>query len=142
MAAINQGKVLVGGLVAGLIFNVIDMITGFTIMKDDMQAMVDRLHLDPAMMTDPMKMMPWIAIDFMMGILAVWTYAAMRPRFGPGPLTAAKAGITLWLAVSLIILGFVSMGVFAMDMFVKQSLESLVSVVIGTMAGAAIYKEA
>jgi hypothetical protein len=32
------------------------------------------------------------------GFLAAFLYAAMRPRFGPGPRTALVAGFTLWLA--------------------------------------------
>lgn len=142
MAAINQGKVLVGGLLAGLVFNIVDVVTGLTILQTDMKVMVDRLHLDPAVLSDPMKMLPWILIDFMMGVLVVWTYAAMRPRFGAGPVTAVKAGGVLWLGVSLIMLGFVTMGVFTMDLYVKQSLASLASVLLGSMAGASIYKEA
>src|ERR1022692_4260888 len=34
---------------------------------------------------------------FAAGIIAVWLYAAMRPRFGPGPRTAIRAGAAVWL---------------------------------------------
>lgn len=27
----------------------------------------------------------WVVTDFLLGILIVWSYAAMRPRFGPAP---------------------------------------------------------
>ena len=32
-----------------------------------------------------------------MGILMTWWYAAIRPRFGAGPKTAAIAGFAVWL---------------------------------------------
>ena len=32
-----------------------------------------------------------------MGIGLIWLYAAIRPRYGPGPRTAAIAGFVMWL---------------------------------------------
>ena len=37
---------------------------------------------------------------FLLGIVAVWLYAAIRPRFGPGPKTAAMAGLAVWFIYS------------------------------------------
>jgi len=36
-------------------------------------------------------------------VLLVWLYAAIRPRFGPGPATAAKAGVAAWFVGSLLV---------------------------------------
>lgn len=36
------------------------------------------------------------------GIVAVWLYAVIRPRYGPGPKTALLAGFTVWLVGWLI----------------------------------------
>jgi hypothetical protein len=141
MTAINTGKVFVGGLVAGLVMNVIDMATNFTILKADMEAMVTRLHLDPTLMTSPTGIATWVVIDFVFGILLVFTYAAVRPRFGPGPKTAVVAGVTLYLAVTAVLYGFATMGVFTLDLFVKSSACALVSTLAGSLAGAAVYKE-
>src|SRR5437667_4515115 len=33
---------------------------------------------------------------FVLGVLLVWLYAAIRPRFGPGPKTSLIAGLVLW----------------------------------------------
>jgi hypothetical protein len=93
------------------------------------------------MMTDPMKMIPWIVVDFIMGIIVVWTYAAMRPRFGPGPGTAIKAGLTLWAFATVLLYGFVTMGVFTTSMWMKQSALWIVTVSLGASAGAWAYKE-
>ena len=32
-----------------------------------------------------------------MGLLLVWLYAAIRPRFGPGPRTATYAALVVWV---------------------------------------------
>ena len=34
-----------------------------------------------------------VIVDFILGILTVWVYAAIRPRFGPGPRTALTAAL-------------------------------------------------
>ena len=140
--AINTGKVVVGGLLAGLVLNVFDMVTQFTIFADDMKAMVARLHLDPAVMQpSAAQIIPWVSVDFLMGILIVWNYAAMRPRFGPGPGTAVKAGLVLYLAVTAVLFGFTTIGVFTMDMFLKQSAVWVVAVIVASAAGGWAYKE-
>jgi hydroxyacylglutathione hydrolase len=37
-----------------------------------------------------------------LGLLLAWLYAAIRPRFGPGPATALRAGGFLWVATWLV----------------------------------------
>ncbi len=36
---------------------------------------------------------------FVVAIAAIWLYAAIRPRYGPGPATALRAGFVVWLFV-------------------------------------------
>ena len=43
----------------------------------------------------------FLAYTFVLGIILAWLYAAIRPRFGPGPFTALRAGAVLWLAAWL-----------------------------------------
>ena len=141
MPGINAGKVVVGGLVAGLVANVIDLFSNFVIMRSDMQAMIDRLHLDPALLESVPVAVAWIVVDFLMGLLLVFTYAAMRPRFAPGPGTAIIAGLTLYLAVTFVMFGLSVMGLMTMALFVKSSACALVSVLAASLAGAALYRE-
>ena len=142
MSRINTGKVLVGGLVAGVVMNIIDMATSLLILVNDIKAGLERLHLNPAVMDSFSGAVPWIAVDFLSGILLVFTYAAMRPRFGPGPKTAVIAGLTLYLAITLVLYGFASIGIFTMGLFLKSSVCALVSTLVGALAGSAVYKEA
>jgi len=141
MASINTGRVVAGGLVAGVVTNACDMLWHMTVMQDDMAAMVQKFGMDPAAAQSMSAVAPWIVIDFVFGILIVWTYAAMRPRFGPGPKTALVAGITLYLAVTAILYGFTSMGMMSMGAFARGSAAELVSTILGSLAGAAVYKE-
>ena len=139
--AINTGKVIAGGLLAGFVMSVLDMTWNFTVLAADMKAMVDQLRLDPAVLTDPSYAIPWIVVDFVIGLVIVWTYAAMRPRLGPGPRTAILAGLVPFVSVTAVLYGFTSMGVFSQAMLVKNSVCALISVVAGSLAGARMYKE-
>lgn len=141
MAGINTGKVLAGGLVAGIVMNVIDMTTGFLFLMNDMTATMDRLGLDSSSMNSFAGMAPWIVVDLLLGFIVVFAYAAMRPRFGVGPRTALIAGLTLYLTVTVVLYGFAAMGIFTMGLYVKSSAFSLISVLVASVAGAAVYRE-
>ena len=139
--AVNSGKVIAGGLLAGFVFNVFDMIWNFTVLQADGLAMAARLNLNPAVFTDFSYQIPWIVVDFVLGLLTVFIYAGFRPRFGPGPKTAVTAGFMPWVAITSIFCGFASMGVLTEAMAIKASLLAIVTVTVGSIAGAWAYNE-
>jgi hypothetical protein len=141
MTGINTGKVIAGGLLAGLVANAIDFVTNTYIMAADWQAFAAAHNMDPAAMTSPAVAGTWIAIDFLFGILLVWTYAAIRPRFGAGAQTAIYAGLAVYIAPTLVLLGFTMMGLMTLAMFVKGSVAAIVSTLAASVAGAWMYKE-
>jgi hypothetical protein len=140
--AMNTGKVIVGGLIAGVVLNIGDFVINSMLLAEQQAAEMTRLGLDPAAMASFAGILPWIVIDFLFGLLIVWTYAAIRPRFGPGVGTAIIAGMIPYLGVTLVLAGFTSMGIFSTSLFVTGSIASLVNTAIGSVAGAWIYTEA
>jgi hypothetical protein len=80
-------------------------------------------------------------IDFVYATLIVWTYAAIRPRFGPGPKTAVRAGLVLYLAVTVVLFGFERMGLFTPDLFLKNAMLSLVVAILVGLTGGWVYRE-
>lgn len=141
MAGINTGKVIAGGFLAGLVANAIDFVTNTYILAADWQAFASAHNMDAAAMTSPAVAGTWIAVDFVFGILLVWTYAAIRPRFGAGAQTAIYAGLAVYLAPTLVLFGFTMMGMLTMAMFVKGSVASIVSTLVASVVGASMYKE-
>ena len=139
--AINTGRVVAGGALTGLLYNVFDMAWNFTVLKADGLAMVTRLNLNPAVVTDPAAQIPWVVVDFVLGFLTIFIYAGFRPRFGPGMKTAVIAGFMPWTVAVALFCGLASMGVVTEAMVIKSSLLTIVNVVVGSIAGAAIYKE-
>ena len=142
MAGINTGKVITGGLVAGVVLNVLDFLNNYLIVGQDFRDNATRLGIDPAAAETPMGIATWVVIDFILGILVVWTYAAMRPRLGPGPKTAIFAGLVPWLGIALVMFGLSQGGIFPTALWLKMSVITLVITSIGAVTGAMMYKEA
>ncbi len=141
MAAIHTGRVIVGGLIAGVVFSVLDMVTNTVILADEMSANLTRLNLNPADMQRASVAVAWVLADFLLGFLIVWTYAAIRPRFGPGPRTAMLAGFVIFAGVTFVLFGFTAMGVFTSSLFVKSAIAALVTTLVGSVAGGWAYRE-
>lgn len=139
MSGINLVRVLLGGIVAGVVANAGDFVINTYLLAEDMSRMTTRLGLDRTVVEASMT--TWIVVDFLYGILIVFAYAAMRPRFGAGPKTAVIAGVTLFLAVTVVLAGFLAMGVFTQDTFAKNVMFGLVVTIAASLAGGAVYKE-
>jgi hypothetical protein len=77
------------------------------------------------------------------GIAAIWVYAAIRPRFGAGALTAIYAGFAVWFIGTLLPnVSFMWIaGLFSKHLTLFTTAGALVEVVVGTVAGAALYTE-
>jgi hypothetical protein len=139
--AINVGKVVTGGLVAGVVANAVDFVTNNYVLAADWQAWASQHNIDAASLTSPSIAGTWIVVDFVFGLLLVWTYAAMRPRFGAGIQTAFAAGLVIYLAPTAVLFGFTMMGMMTWAMFVKGSCAAIVSTFGAAIVGAALYKE-
>jgi uncharacterized membrane protein YcfT len=130
-----------GGLVAGVVANAIDFVTNTYVLGADMQAWAASHNIDQATLTSGTVAGSWAAVDFVYGLLIVFTYAAMRPRFGAGVRTAIIAGLVMFLAPTIVLFGFTQMGMLTMPMFVKGTIGAIVATLAAAVAGAAVYKE-
>jgi hypothetical protein len=75
-----------------------------------------------------------------MGIAAVWLYAALRPRFGPGPRTAVLSGLGYWvIGYALPAVGIGQTGLFPVRLLAITHLGGLVEIIAASMAGAWLY---
>jgi hypothetical protein len=142
MSSINTGKVISGGLVAGVVLNALDFLNNYLLVGADFMANATRLGLDPAAVESTQGMATWVVIDFLLGLIVVWTYAAIRPRFGAGPKTAIIAGLIPYLSITFIMLGLSTGGLFPPALWAKMAVAQLFIYSIGAVAGAWAYKEA
>lgn len=140
MGKINMGRVILGGIVGGIVGDVLDI-------------PVDGVWLAPLwndgmrnLGRGPLASHQWIGFDVLgivIGIVAIWIYAAIRPRLGPGVKTAIYAGVVVWILAFLVpnAAFMYVMHLFGGRVTLYTTLGNLVEVVIGTIAGAALYKE-
>ena len=139
MGKINLQKVIVGGLIAGLVLNVFDFLVYGVWLKNDMNAAMAALG-KPAMTTN---MILWfVFLDFVAGVFLVWLYAAIRPRYGAGPATAAKAGVAAWFVGLLLVNLFMwPMHLYPANLTVITTVVAMIEWPLATVIGAKFYTE-
>jgi len=142
MAAINTGKVVVAGLAAGLVMNVIDFVSNMFIFGDRMKADLDAIN--PQLwenMNQSSTIAAFVTVDFILGILLVWLYAAIRTRFGPGFNTAVKAAIFFWVFGMVIWFSVTVMLGMTMSNLALGGVVYLINVLASAWVGGRLYSE-
>jgi len=140
MSSLNWSRIFLGGLAAGLVMNIIDWFTNGVLLQN--QWMQEMQTLKPGMATAETGMIGWIIVDFLLGIVLVWLYAAIRPRFGAGAGTAVRAGIALWVVATAISASLAFMGLYSASLVAASCLGGLVSTLVGAWVGGYLYREA
>ncbi len=139
MHGINTARVVIGGVVAGLVLNVGESILNMVVLGADMKAAMARLNLPPV---EDRGIGVFVALGFALGILTIWLYAAIRPRFGPGVKTALCAGAAVWFfAYCYGSVGMAVMGMFPGRMMAIGVIWGLGEMLVAAVAGAYLYKE-
>ena len=139
MGRINLGRVILGGLVAGLVINIGETILNLVIVAQAMEDALQARNLPPLGIN---PIIGFVVFSFAVGIVTVWLYAAIRPRFGPGPKTGAIAGLIVWFFAYLygaVAMGM--MGLFPMKLMAITMIWGLPEIAIAAMAGASLYRE-
>ena len=138
MGKINVGRVIIGGLLAGLIINISEMILHFAVVGESYQMVMEEFGLAPP----DAAIAGYVVLGFLLGIAIVWVYAAIRNRFGPGPQTALLAGFIVWaLAYLYPTVGVSFIGMFPTGLLVIGVVWGLIEVLIAAFAGAWMYRE-
>lgn len=139
MRGINIPRVVIGGIIAGLVINVSEFIANTVVLGADMNAAIARLNLPPV---GGRAMGVFVAMGFALGIATIWLYAAIRPRYSPGPTTALCAGVTAWFfAYFYGSVGMTVMGMFPARLMAIGVIWGLGELLLAAVAGAYFYKE-
>ena len=139
MGKINLGRVIMGGIVAGIIIDIVEYVLNAIVLANRWNAIVSAHNLAQFSMH---AIMAFNIIGLVTGIAAVWTYAAIRPRFGEGPATAFIAALLIWVVAYLLSdASNAVIGLYPVSMTVTLACVGLVEIVVATLAGAYLYKE-
>ena len=141
---LNRQKLLIGGLAAGLVLIIIDFLTNAVILSARMQADANAFK---AGLGDQMAAMGggqiavYVFFDFIVGLLLVWTYAAIRPRFGPGAKTAAYVGLLFFVFGMILTYGYKEMGIMSPGLWWSYTAIWFVNLQLASMVGGWLYSE-
>ena len=139
MSQINTPRVLLGGVLAGIVVNIGEFLLNGVILADYYTEMGGRLGL-PAM--DTKVFVIFILLSLVLGIAAVWLYAAARPRLGPGVLSAAKIALAVWFFGYVnAAAGFWGIGLMDTQTALMSLTWGFVEIQLAVIMGAWLYKE-
>lgn len=135
----NFGRALLGGLVAGVILNIGEVLLNEVVLS---------AHLKEFMATHNFRepggafVAVAVSLTLLLGIVMVVGYASIRPRFGPGPKTAIIAALFAWFGVYFYC-GLINGLLFGIPIgsILMVLGWGLVEFILASLAGAALYKE-
>ena len=140
MAKINLGRVILGGIVAGILMDIFEAVSnGFALDKQWAEVMTTLGKSSAISSKQAIAFNVW---GLVVGILMVWLYAAMRPRLGAGPKTALCASFVIWVtAYALGSATPVFLQLIPVDLTAIALAVGLVETTVAGLAGAYFYKE-
>jgi hypothetical protein len=141
MPKINWARLIIGIVVAAIIMFVTDGFFHEKIAKADWSAVYAGLSAkEPA--AHGMSLAYFAVFEIGRAFIALFLYALMRTHFGAGPKTAVLAGIVGWIGFSLTgPAQFIPLGFFSNALWLKVGAFHLVTSIVATVVGAALYKD-
>ena len=140
MGKINLSRVVLGGIVAGIVIDAFEGILNGVILSSQWAEVLTGLGKSGTMSAKQI-----VAFDvwgLAVGILTVGLYAAIRPRFGAGPRTGVLAGLAVWaLAFAMGDATPVFLHIFPVGTMAASLVVEAVAMALAGVAGAAVYKE-
>lgn len=139
MANINLTRVVLGGLLSGLLLNIGEFILNEIVLEDQWATFRAASGMDAFSTAQVLSL---VVITFLFGIALIWIYAAIRPRFGPGPKTAVIAGLTMWVIAWLLIgLSYFAAGLSPAGLTFATIAWGIFEAPLAAIAGAWLYRE-
>lgn len=141
MPKINLSRVILGGAIAGIVIDICEGILNGVILKQQWADAFTAL----GKASDTLSVKQIVAFNLwgiVAGIITVWLYAGLRPRYGAGPRTAIFAGLTVWaLAFALATAVPVFFHLYPVGLGLTSVALEAVEMILAGLAGGAIYKE-
>ena len=134
----NYKRILLGGLVAGVIINASEFVLNGVVFAKQMQADLTRHNLVMASWAMP----AYVIMAFCFGLFLAWIYAAIRPRFGPGLGTAVVAAAVVWgVGYVLPTIGLLAIGMGDATTYVIALIWGAAELVLAGIVAAYLYRE-
>jgi len=142
MGKINYAAVLKGGLLAAVSFIVVEfLLEGAVGLLGLNEADLFREAYPDIVVGGAVYHVSNVVHLLLLFFLAIWIYAAIRPRFGPGPKSALITSFVMWLMYLLFAMSFVKHGIFPLNLALVSLAFNLVEIPAAILIGARIYQE-
>jgi len=138
MGKINWGRVFLGGVLFGVVGGIL-LFCDVNLLARDFLAAVQARGQFPESKVVQLGMC--LVAMILLGIWTIWLYAAIRPRYGPGPKTAAIVGLATALFGTLADVCWGLMGFVPPASLVAGVVVAVPIVIVATLVGAWPYKE-
>ena len=142
MGTIHNKRVFVGGLIAGAVLSMSDVLLYGSVLKAPMAAAWTTAGRPT--MTDlqrTLEVPASIFLDFVVGMVLMWLYAAIQPRFRAGFATAVRAGLVAWFLAALLCAAFMFQGVMPPGIMNITIVVLLVEYPLAVVLGAKLYMD-
>jgi hypothetical protein len=135
MVGMSWGRVLLGGLLAGLTWTLLSMILLGLVGSDFMAALLDGR-------VAPGGRVQWFLFgsNLAAGIWATWLYAAIRAHYGPGRKAAVITGLAWWALVSMQSAKWVALGTVPIVTAIAPGVVTLPAIIIAALVGGWCYE--
>lgn len=139
MPKIDWNRILLGGLVAGIVVNFCEYIISGVLLRDDWERAL--LALNRPLVSSVMQTAALQVWGFLMGFSGVALYAHLCDRYHSGWRTACRAGLAVWIVgyLSGSVTG-ASMGVFPASLAIEATIAGLFEILLATALGAHLYQ--
>lgn len=130
-------RIVTGGLLAGIVFILFE-VAAEPLFASQMEELFARLGLPTP---GEEAMLSRVAALLGLGVLTVWLYGALEPRYGRGRFTAFLAGGVVW-ALTCVFAGamLLSFGIFTPQFFWMTAAFSLPQSVVSALAGSWVIR--
>lgn len=139
MQKVNVARVLVGGLVTGLIMNIGEYVLNEILLAEQMTAAFAAMNLSPP---EGAGIGLLVGLTFGVGIATIWLYAMLRSHSGAGSKTAICTGLIVWFFLGFVCNAwFWALGMASLGMTMMVWLWTLVEIPVATLVGARLYND-
>jgi hypothetical protein len=137
----NWSRILLGGLLAGLVIDSGEYLLHKMVLADDWKAAMGALKLTPSQV--PGEFLALTVAGLLLGALTVWLYAAILPRYGPVARTALVAALAVWIpGYLLVLLATFVLGILPAVIVFFSMAGGLAELICAALLGRLVYADA
>jgi len=142
MKSINYGRVLLGGILAGVLMFMADGFIHSKLLHEHWMAAMKAAGRSVEAEEHGSDMLYFAAFELLRGLAVAGLYSVFRTHCGPGPKTAVCAALFLWAVMfPIFFLQEVPLGFYSTTLVGLWSLYEVVPSVIAGLVAGALYKD-